>query len=1035
MAFVTVTIPNDRWFVQTTRVVWTPQTTDVIPLGTTLSVNGSTELFLQQLILPRNSTRGMLVELSEASGGFFLGPDFSDTMENQGRITLVASNGVSVTIGLEGEDSIEPYVWVPSNALEVHTFANALVGLTDRSLMATFDDLVNQLPVVTAQASTQTVNGNGVVTLTGTATDPDPVPDPLGLQWTANPNVGTFSDDDVLSPTWTAPAPTANDQQVVLTLTATEPDENLTGSASVTVTVRGNQRPSVTASADMTTVDASDTVNLTGTATDPEGQTLTYRWTSDNGGILNSPTSLNTTWVAPTLTDSAVVTLTLTATDPAGLTGVAATTVIVRAPTTQPLELPAVADQSNVSGVVVNVTLPVASEGLTPYIYSATGLPTGLRFRNRRVEGIPVIPGTYSVAYVVTDSNQDMVTRTFDWTITGDIIPQPSGINLRVDWGDQFYSHALSNVTARIVSGIQFERGKNTGAAILGRAQAGQLRCELQNSDGRYDQDNAASPLFGLIRPGIQVQLRNGVTPLWTGVLDSLPARLEQSGQHRSVLTAYGVLSNTLDADVSGGSLTAESTAQAFIELCGKADVPTESPQPQPGDAYVMRRWWLTGKLKDALNVIEDTEGGFIFEDREGELGFHLANYRPGRTVQRTFVSTTPVANQLRIARNPRTQLAVKDVHNEVRGEVRQFDTQTSQTLFTGVDPIPIGLGATLALVVAYPIATGAITELDTLVAGTDWTANTETDGSGTNRTVQVGVQIELMDFNEIHITATYPVMSGTQADTLYIRGLTVKGTVLTESTPLTVAVEDSVSKQRYRPKTRDLRGTWIRSVSDMTSRANALLTALAEPERRISLDWYVTDWAEFLALDLSERVGVSLPTVASDGFIEAVDCFIPIDNVLPVCTLDISLVASTATPPPPPPPPPPVGDSVTVPLTGLQEFTNYIRWPDNVSLGSTFAADGTEQTLNFVDLNNNSPAGRVSLAIVGFNRRFTTEFEATGLLTFEASDGETLEVMIADADMTETYAWTPTNSAEVVAFVAHVRGLTDQDVMLTLSE
>ena len=42
---------------------------------------------------------------------------------------------------------------------------------------------------------------------------------------------------------------------------------------------------------------------------------------------------------------------------------------------------------------------------------------------------------------------------------------------------------------------------------------------------------------------------------------------------------------------------------------------------------------------------------------------------------------------------------------------------------------------------------------------------------------------------------------------------------------------------------------------------------------------------------------------------------------------------------------------------------------------------------------------------------------------------------MIADADMTETYAWTPTNSAEVVAFVTHVRGLSDQSATLTLSD
>ena len=33
-------------------------------------------------------------------------------------------------------------------------------------------------------------------------------------------------------------------------------------------------------------------------------------------------------------------------------------------------------------------------------------------------------------------------------------------------------------------------------------------------------------------------------------------------------------------------------------------------------------------------------------------------------------------------------------------------------------------------------------------------------------------IQIELMDFNETHITITYPTMSGVQADTLYIHDL-----------------------------------------------------------------------------------------------------------------------------------------------------------------------------------------------------------------------------------------------------------------------
>ena len=123
----------------------------------------------------------------------------------------------------------------------------------------------------------------------------------------------------------------------------------------------------------------------------------------------------------------------------------------------------------------------------------------------------------------------------------------------------------------------------------------------------------------------------------------------------------------------------------------------------------------------------------------------------------------------------------------------------------------------------------------------------------------------------------------------------------------------------------------------------------------------------------------------------------------------------------------------VTVPLTGITELPDYIRWSDDQSLGSTFAANGQEQILSLVDLNNANPPGRVRISITGLNNDFTPAFEATGLFIFTASDGETLEVMIADADMTEIYQWTPTNSAEVVAFVLHVKGLVDQTGTLTL--
>ena len=128
---------------------------------------------------------------------------------------------------------------------------------------------------------------------------------------------------------------------------------------------------------------------------------------------------------------------------------------------------------------------------------------------------------------------------------------------------------------------------------------------------------------------------------------------------------------------------------------------------------------------------------------------------------------------------------------------------------------------------------------------------------------------------------------------------------------------------------------------------------------------------------------------------------------------------------------------SVTVNLTGYDGAGTFnISWDDHASLGSTFDDGGAVQTLTSVRLRDaGGSAGRVDLILLGANMRFTPAFESTGRIIFTASDGETLEVMIANADMTEPYEWTPNNAAEVIAFATHVRGLTDHDATLTLTD
>lgn len=90
-----------------------------------------------------------------------------------------------------------------------------------------------------------------------------------------------------------------------------------------------NNPPIVNAGNDLT-VNENQSAALSGaTATDPDGDALTYSWTC-TGGTLSSATVLNPTYVAPSVSADTTYTCTLTATDSKGAMGVDSLSVTVK---------------------------------------------------------------------------------------------------------------------------------------------------------------------------------------------------------------------------------------------------------------------------------------------------------------------------------------------------------------------------------------------------------------------------------------------------------------------------------------------------------------------------------------------------------------------------------------------------------------------------------------------------------------------------------------------------------------------------------
>ena len=131
--------------------------------------------------------------------------------------------------------------------------------------------------------------------------------------------------------------------------------------ATTTITVTG-QPPVVNSGTDKTGTEGVP-ISLTGTASDPDGQALTYQWSATAGpGVdagagcsFSAPTSLTTT---VTCTDNGTFTATLTASDGGSSTSDSATLTIANANPSVSITAPLAGAQVD-SGVAVQVTAPI----------------------------------------------------------------------------------------------------------------------------------------------------------------------------------------------------------------------------------------------------------------------------------------------------------------------------------------------------------------------------------------------------------------------------------------------------------------------------------------------------------------------------------------------------------------------------------------------------------------------------------------------------------------------------------------------------
>ncbi len=191
----------------------------------------------------------------------------------------------------------------------------------------------NRRPTADAGGPYQPVGEGDTVTLNGTGSSDRDTGTTLMYLWnhTGSPAV-TLTNPTTASPTFTAPEVEPPSTTVRFTLTVS--DGSLNHTDTVIITVRNVVKEPVADAGDDLEVGENSRVTLSGpSATDPQNDFLTYRWTqapADAGVVFDNSTSLQPTITVPAVDADTTITLTLTARDGGSNEGTDSLALLVR---------------------------------------------------------------------------------------------------------------------------------------------------------------------------------------------------------------------------------------------------------------------------------------------------------------------------------------------------------------------------------------------------------------------------------------------------------------------------------------------------------------------------------------------------------------------------------------------------------------------------------------------------------------------------------------------------------------------------------
>jgi len=451
----------------------------------------------------------------------------------------------------------------------------------------------------------------------------------------------------------------------------------------------------------------------------------------------------------------------------------------------------------------------------------------------------------------------------------GAIAPTDSRYQFWVDWNnDGTFTGEDEYITDDVIE-ADWSYGRDYASQLTGNSTAGTCRILLKNNTGKYNSFNTASSLYGSLLPGRRVQILmetdGGESVMWQGFLETIQPQPTIHRVHRAELRATGPFGLISQRKVNVPMQTSVTTGNAVGVLLNEIGWPGVDRDIDTG-VVTMTRWWTGGEITTvtALRSIEDTEGGFIRENKLGQIAFENRSHRtssPHDTSQVTFSDAAGNYKYFSIGQAD----PIKEIFNIIEADVRFFTVGAVEVLWTSPDAPAIPKEETKSYWANFPNSDSvknavAVDAWTTPVAGVDWSANTAADGGGGNLTAFVDLVVTKKDTEmEFAFTNNHTVVAA------YITPFQARGTPVTEDDTVTVKSTSPTSQAKYGERTYPIENHFLPDIATAETYTDYIRDKYKDPIPIIFLEYSAftnTDLMEEARIrDVSDRI-----TIVSDG-------------------------------------------------------------------------------------------------------------------------------------------------------------------------